>query len=92
MPTNKRLRLQLEKCEKLPLKWVEKCENCYLCDISCSIYKMNWFMRENLDENTIKKWLEMNRKAAEFLEHATDEDFKAMFSNVPKMNYDALKQ
>ena len=26
MPTNKRLRLQLEKCEKLPLKWLEKCE------------------------------------------------------------------
>lgn len=48
-------------------------------------------MRE-LDEETIKMWLEMNRKAAEFLEHATDEDFKAMFSNVPKINLDIFKQ
>lgn len=52
---------------------------------------MNWFMRE-LDEETIKMWLEMNRKSAEFLEHATDEDFKAMFSNVPKINLDIFKQ
>lgn len=49
-------------------------------------------MIENLDENTIKKWLEMNRKTAEFLEHATDEDFKAMFSNVPKINLDIFRQ
>lgn len=48
-------------------------------------------MRE-LDEETIKMWLEMNRKTAEFLEHATDEDFKAMFSNVPKINFDIFKQ
>ena len=48
-------------------------------------------MRE-LDEETIKMWLEMNRKSAEFLEHATDEDFKAMFSNVPKINLDIFKQ
>ncbi len=52
---------------------------------------MNWFMRE-LDEETIKMWLDMNRKTAEFLEHATDEDFKAMFSNVPKINLDIFKQ
>lgn len=48
-------------------------------------------MRE-LDEETIKMWLDMNRKTAEFLEHATDEDFKAMFSNVPKINLDIFKQ
>lgn len=48
-------------------------------------------MRE-LDEETIKMWLETNRKSAEFLEHATDEDFKAMFSNVPKINLDIFKQ
>lgn len=52
---------------------------------------MNWFMRE-LDEKTIKNWLEMNRKTAEFLEHATDEGFEAMFSNIPKINLDILKQ
>lgn len=49
-------------------------------------------MRECLDENTIKMWIEMNRKTDEFLEHATDEDFKAMFSNVPKINLDIFKQ
>ena len=47
---------------------------------------------DKLDKETIRKWNESAKKTAEFLEHATDEDFKAMFSNVPKMNYDALKQ
>lgn len=40
----------------------------------------------------VKKWCEANRKTKEFLKNATDEDFKRMFENVPKINLDIFKQ
>lgn len=40
----------------------------------------------------VKKWYEVNRKSAEFLKNATDEDFKRMFSECMKVEIPSNKQ
>lgn len=47
-------------------------------------------MKELSFEDRLEMIAKVNQKAKEFLSHATDEDFKRMFENVPKINLDAL--
>ena len=47
-------------------------------------------MKELSFEDRLEMIAKVNQKAKEFLSHATDEDFKRMFENVPKINLEAL--